>query len=100
MIKYIIILVIVFLVYLLINDDTCENYSGLDIQGNAIPCYEAIKYQNLEKSREYNANDVYYNEANNYAKNNAKNYANNDEGYDFSSEYVPLSNSVLPMPSM
>lgn len=88
MIKYIIILVIVFLVYLLINDDTCENYSGLDIQGNAIPCYEAIKYPNLEKSREYNANDVYYDDA------------NNEEGYDFSSETVPLSNSVLPMPSM
>ncbi len=88
MIKYIIILVIVFLVYLLINDDTCENYSGLDIQGNAIPCYEAIKYPNLEKSREYNANDVYYDDT------------NNEEGYDFSSENVPLSNSVIPMPSM
>lgn len=88
MIKYIIIVVIIFLVYLLINDDSCENYSGLDIQGNAIPCYEAIKYQNLDKSREYNANDVYYNDG------------NDDEGYDFSNENVPLSNSVIPMPSM
>ena len=88
MIKYIIIVVIIFLVYLLINDDSCENYSGLDIQENAIPCYEAIKYQNLEKSREYNANDVYYDDT------------NNEEGYDFSSENVPLSNSVIPMPSM
>jgi hypothetical protein len=96
MIKYIIIVVIIFLVYLLINDDSCENYSGLDIQGNAIPCYEAIKYQNLEKSREYNANDVYYNDGYDEANNDG----NNDEGYDFSNENVPLSNSVIPMPSM
>ena len=88
MIKYIVILVINFLVILLMRNDSCENYSGLDIQENAIPCYEAIKYQNLEKSREYNANDVGYDEF------------NNEEGYDFSNERVPLSNSVIPMPSM
>ena len=88
MIKYIIIVVIIFLVFLLINNDSCENYSGLDIQENAIPCYEAIKYQNLEKSREYNANDVYYNDG------------NNESEYDFSNENVPLSNSVIPLPSM
>jgi hypothetical protein len=80
--------VIIFLVFLLINDYSCENYSGLDIQGNTIPCYEAIKYQNLEKSREYNTNDVYYDQA------------NNEEGYDFSNEKITLSNSVIPMPSM
>ena len=88
MIKCIVILVIIFLVILLMRNDSCENYSGLDIQENAIPCYEAIKYQNLEKSREYNANDVRYDEY------------DNEEGYDFSNEIVPLSNSVLPMPSM
>jgi hypothetical protein len=88
MIKYIIILVIVFLVLLLINDDSCENYSGLDIQGDAVPCYEAIKYNNLDKSRDYNPNDVSYD--NQY----------NEEEYNFSSENVPLSNSVIPMPSM
>jgi hypothetical protein len=68
--------------------ESCENYSGLDIQENSIPCFEAIKYQNLEKSREYNANDVRYDDS------------NNEESYDFSSERVPLSNSVIPMPSM
>ena len=88
MIKYIVILVIIFLVILLMRNDSCENYSGLDIQENAIPCYEAIKYQNLEKSREYNANNVGYDEY------------DNEEGYNFSNEMVPLSNSVLPMPSM
>jgi len=88
MIKCIVILVIIFLVILLMRNDSCEHYSGLDIQGNAIPCYEAIKYQNLEKSREYNANDVRYNDN------------DNEESYDFSSERVPLSNSVIPMPSM
>jgi len=88
MIKYIIILVIVFLVLLLINDESCENYSGLDIQGNAVPCYEAIKYNDLDKSRDYNPNDVSYD--NQY----------NEEEYNFSSENVPLSNSVIPMPSM
>jgi len=88
MIKYIVILVIIFLVILLIKNDTCENYSGLDIQSNVIPCYEAIKYPNLEKSREYNANNVRYDNA------------NNEESYDFSKELVPLSNSVIPMPSM
>ncbi len=88
MIKYIIILVIVFLVLLLINDESCENYSGLDIQGNAVPCYEAIKYNNLDKSRDYNPNDVSYDNQ------------NNEEEYNFSSENVPLSNSVIPMPSM
>jgi len=88
MIKYIIILVIVFLVLLLINDESCENYSGLDIQGNAVPCYEAIKYNDLDKSRDYNPNDVSYD--NQY----------NEEQYNFSSENVPLSNSVIPMPSM
>ena len=88
MIKCIVILVIIFLVILLMRNDSCENYSGLDIQGDAIPCYEAIKYQNLEKSREYNANDVRYDDA------------YNEEGYDFSSEKIPLSNSVIPMPSM
>ena len=88
MIKYIIILVIVFLVLLLINDDSCENYSGLDIQGDAVPCYEAIKYNNLDKSRDYNPNDVSYDNQ------------NNEEEYNFSSENVPLSNSVIPMPSM
>lgn len=88
MIKYIIILVIVLLVFILINDDSCENYAGLDIQGDAIPCYQAIRYQDLEKSREYNADDVNYD------------YANYEENYDFSSENVPLSNSVIPMPSM
>ncbi len=87
MIKYIIILVIVFLVLLLINDESCENYSGLDIQGNAVPCYEAIKYNNLDKSRDYNPNDVSYDNQ------------NNEEEYNFSSENVPLSNSVIPMPS-
>ena len=88
MIKCIVILVIIFLVILLMRNDSCENYSGLDIQENAIPCYEAIKYQNLEKSREYNANDVRYDEY------------DNEERYEFSNENIPLSNSVLPMPSM
>jgi len=89
MIKCIVILVIVFLVILLINDKNyCENYSGLDKQSDTIPCYQAIKYPNLEKSREYNANDVRYNNQNN--KNN----------YDFLNELRPLSNSVIPMPSM
>ena len=88
MIKCIVIIVIIFLVILLMRNDSCENYSGLDIQDNVIPCYEAIKYKNLEKSREYNANDVRYDEY------------DNEEGYDFSSEMVPLSNSVIPMPSM
>ena len=88
MIKCIVILVIIFLVILLMRNDSCENYSGLDMNGDIIPCYEAIKYQNLEKSREYNANDVRYDDN------------NNEESYDFSSERVPLSNSVLPMPSM
>jgi len=88
MIKYIIILVIVFLVLLLINDDSCENYSGLDIQGDAVPCYEAIKYNNLDKSRDYNPNDVSYDNS------------GNEEEYNFSSENIPLSNSVIPMPSM
>jgi len=84
--KCIVILVIIFLVILLLRNDSCEHYLGLDIQGNTIPCYEAIKYQNLEKSRKYNANDIRYND--------------NEESYDFSSERVPLSNSVIPMPSM
>jgi hypothetical protein len=88
MIKCIIVLVIIFIVILLLRDDSCENYSGLDIQGDAIPCYEAIKYNNLDKSRVYNANDVNYDNA------------GNEEGYNFSSENVPLSNSVIPMPSM
>ena len=88
MIKCIVILVIIFLVILLMRNDSCENYSGLDMNDDIIPCYEAIKYQNLEKSREYNANDVRYDDN------------NNEESYDFSSERVPLSNSVLPMPSM
>ena len=87
MIKCIVILVIIFLVILLMRNDSCENYSGLDIQRNAIPCYEAIKYQDLEKSREYNANDVRYDDH------------DNEESYDFSSENFPLSNSVIPMPS-
>jgi len=90
-VKYIIIIVIFFLVFLLINDYSCENYSGLDVQGNVIPCYEAIKYQNLDKGREYNPNDVYYNNGNN---------SNNESEYDFSNENVSLSNSVIPMPSM
>jgi len=88
MIKCIVILVIIFLVILLINRDSCENYSGLDIQDNVIPCYEAIKYPNLEKSRIYVPNDVRYDDE------------KNEKGYDFSSELRPLSNSVLPMPSM
>jgi len=88
MIKCIVILVIIFLVILLMRNDSCEHYSGLDIQGNSIPCYEAIKYENLEKSREYNPNNVKYDDY------------KNEEGYDFSSENVPLSNSLLPMPSM
>lgn len=88
MIKCIVILVIIFLVILLMRNDSCEHYSGQDIPENIIPCYEAIKYQNLEKSRKYNPNNVRYDDH------------NNEEGYDFSSERIPLSNSVIPMPSM
>jgi hypothetical protein len=88
MFKCIIIVLIIFLVLLLINSNSCENYSGLDIQSNSVPCYEAIKYNELDKSREYNPDNVMYDNS------------NNEEGYNFSSENVPLSNSVIPMPSM
>jgi hypothetical protein len=87
-VKCVVILVIIFLVILLLHNESCENYSGLDIQENAIPCYEAIKYQNLDKARDYNPNNVNYDNS------------GNEEGYNFSSETVPLSNSVIPMPSM
>ena len=88
MIKCIIIVLIIFLVLLLINSNSCENYSGLDMQGNAVPCYEAIKYNELDKSREYNPDNISYDNS------------NNEEKYNFSYEDVPLSNSVIPMPSM
>ena len=88
MIKCIIIVLIIFLVLLLINSNSCENYSGLDMQGNAVPCYEAIKYNELDKTREYNPDNISYDNS------------NNEEKYNFSYEDVPLSNSVIPMPSM
>ncbi len=86
--KCIIIVLIIFLVFILINENSCENYTGIDIQENSVPCYEAIKYKNLEESRKYNPDNVNYDEP------------EHEEGYDFSSENVPLSNSILPMPSM
>jgi hypothetical protein len=87
MIKCIVIIVIIFLVLLLINSESCENYTNFGMS-NYVPCYDAIKYEELEKSRYYNANDVNYNDS------------NDNENYDFSNENVSLSNSVLPMPSM
>ena len=88
MFKCIVIVLIVFLVLLLINGDSCENYSGLDMKGNVIPCYEAIKYDVLDQGREYNPNNVQYDDV------------TNEPEYNFSNENVPLTNSVLPMPSM
>ena len=88
MFKCIVIVLIIFLVLLLINGDSFENYSGLDMNGNVIPCYKAIKYNVLDKGREYNPNNVQYDDA------------KNESEYNFSNENVPLSNSVLPMPSM
>jgi len=85
--KCMVIVLIIILVILLINTYSCENYSGLDIQDNVVPCYEAINYNELDKSRDYNPDKVHYDNS------------NNEEQYNFSSENVPLSNSVLPMPS-
>jgi len=86
--KCIVIAMIIVLVFILFNESSCENYSGLDKQENSIPCYQAIRYKNLEESRDYNPDNVSYDDP------------NHEEGYDFSSENVPLSNSILPMPSM
>jgi hypothetical protein len=46
-VKYIIIIVIFFLVFLLINDYSCENYSGLDIQEHF-----AIKNCGIQKEKD------------------------------------------------
>jgi hypothetical protein len=70
--KCIIIVLIIFLVFILINENSCENYTGIDIQENSVPCYEAIKYKNLEESRKYNPDNVNYDEP------------EHEEGYDFS----------------
>jgi hypothetical protein len=86
MIKCMVIVLIIILVILLLNTYSCENYSGLD-NDNLVPCYEAINYNELDKSREYNPDNVNYDNS------------NKEEGYNFSNENVPLSNSVLPMPS-
>ena len=86
MIKCIVFLLIIYLVLVLLNSDSCENYSGLDLQGNVVPCYEAINYNNLDTNRVYDPNNINYNDY------------NNEIDYQISNDYTGIVNSVLPMP--
>jgi hypothetical protein len=86
MIKCVVFLLIIYLVLILLNSNSCENYSGLDIQENAIPCYEAINYNNLDTNRVYDPNNINYNDY------------NNEIDYKISNDYTGIVNSVLPMP--
>ena len=86
MIKCIVILLIIYLVLMLLKTDACENYSGLALQENAIPCYEAIHYNNLDQNRLYNPNNINYNDY------------NNEIDYQISNDKTGIVNSLLPMP--